>query len=105
MSFRNDPRYVEVRYEDLASRPEQTLRELMSRVGEPWDEGMLNYHTVQSGSRDPARFPQTPEAAGALRTRSVGRWQRDMTEPDKAVFKATAGELLAELGYAECGDW
>ena len=35
---------------------------------------------------------------------ALSRWQRDMTELDKAAFKVEAGALLTELGYAQ-GDW
>ena len=63
LAYRDHPRVAEVRYEDLVLRPEETLRPLLDRLGEPWDDHTLD--TSGSGpSRDPARFPQNPEATG-----------------------------------------
>ncbi len=103
--WRDDPRYMEVRYEDLLADPRATLEEVCRFIGEPWDERMLEYHEVDSGSRDVTKFPQNPEATEAIRTRSLQRWQRDFSEADKRVFKDVAGEMLIRTGYADSNDW
>ncbi len=98
--FWTDPRYMEVRYEDLVDDPGATLRRLLRFIDEPWDERMLRYHEVDSNSRDVTKFPQNPEATRPLTPDSIGRWQWELSAKELATFRRLAGSLLAELGYA-----
>lgn len=102
---RNDPRYLEVRYEDLVSRPRATLQQVMHFIGEPWDEAMLDYHTSTEPSRDVRRFPQNPEAVQPLTDESVGRWVEDLSKEDLRRVEEHAGRLLSELGYKRAAEW
>ena len=53
MRWRADPRYVEIRYEDLVQDPETTMRRVMAFVGEPFDEAWLAARlTAQSWGSD-----------------------------------------------------
>jgi len=103
--WRADKRYMEVHYEQLVRAPAETLREIMAFVNEPWDEAMLDYHEVASGSRDVTRFPQNPEATRAIETKSLSRWQQDLSDDEKAIVKGRAGQLLIEMGYESSPDW
>ena len=94
-----------VRYEDLVLDPRPALERLMSLVGEDWDEAMLEHASADSPFRDATRFAQNPEALGAVTTSSLNRWQRDLDERDKDIFKRVAGPLLVELGYAKDDGW
>jgi hypothetical protein len=100
-----DARFHTVRYEDLVRSPRPLLERLMVFLGEDWDEAMLAHAAVDSPFRDATRFAQNPEALGALSTAAVSRWQRDMDDHDRRVFKRIAGPLLIELGYAADQDW
>ena len=37
------------RYEDLVSRPEPVLRELVTWLGQDWSQDMLQHHTLMDG--------------------------------------------------------
>lgn len=100
-----DPRFATVRYEDLALNPRPALERLMTFLGEGWDEAMLAHASADSPFRDATRFAQNPEALGAVSTASLGRWQRDLGERDRRIFKRVAGPLLVELGYAKDNRW
>jgi protein-tyrosine sulfotransferase len=97
-------RYTEIRYEDLVNKPESTLRYLLDRLNEPWDPSVLDYqnkphHLPRSEQRshgDSLKKPINPEA--------IGRW-RDWSAAERSEFKAAAGELLIELGYAQDDQW
>jgi protein-tyrosine sulfotransferase len=91
LRFRADPRYHEVRYEDLVERPEQTLRTLMSFIGEPFHERLLE----PDRDRDAVGSPDRGEVSGA----SVGRWRRDLSSAALAKVLPIMGPRLAELGY------
>lgn len=105
LRYREDPRYLEIRYEDLVSRPRETLERVFAFVGEPFDERVLDYHEVKGQSRDVTNFPQNPEATNAMYTRAVSRWARDMSPDDKRLFKRMAGALLIDTGYATDDSW
>jgi protein-tyrosine sulfotransferase len=100
-----DPRFRTVRYEDLVLDPRPALEGLMAFLGEDWDEAMLAHASADSPFRDATRFAQNPEALGVLSTASLSRWQRDLDERDKRIFKRIAGPLLVELGYARDDAW
>jgi protein-tyrosine sulfotransferase len=100
-----DPRFMTVRYEDLVLDPRPALGQVMTFIGEAWDEAMLAHSSVDSPFRDATRFAQNPEALGAVSTASLGRWQHDFDERDKRIFKRIAGPLLVELGYGKDDSW
>lgn len=102
---RSDPRYREIRYEDLVAEPEPALRALFEFLGESWDEGVLNFHAERGSSRDVRKFPQNPEAIRPLYSDAVGKWRTEMTQAEAAFFKAHAGQLLVELGYETNDSW
>jgi protein-tyrosine sulfotransferase len=101
----NDPRFHTLRYEELVRDPRAVLERLMAHLGEPWDEAMLAHAAADSPFRDATRFAQNPEALAAIGTASLGRWQRDLDDRDRRIFKRIAGPLLVELGYASSDDW
>ena len=100
-----DSRFLTVRYEELVLQPRPALARVMTLVGEDWDDAMLAHAAADSPFRDATRFAQNPEALGAVNTSSLGRWQRDLDERDRRIFKRIAGSLLVELGYAKDGGW
>ncbi|MCC6222817.1 MAG: sulfotransferase [Thermoleophilia bacterium] len=102
LAYRGHPGYVELRYEDLVLRPEATLRGILERLGEPWDDRVLEFDSV---SRDVSAFPQNPEATRPIYRSALGRWHHDMSVEDARSFKRVGGALLVELGYAEDTSW
>ena len=95
-------RVLEVRYEALVADPAGTMRQVLDFLGEPWDDAVLSYHTKER-SHEP-REASTEQALQPISSRSIGRWQTELTRLDRAAFKAEAGELLKVLGYAGA-DW
>lgn len=101
LRFRKDPRYTEVKYEDLVSRPRETVQRICGFIGEEFHEGMLRFYEVREQSRNYVHFAQTPEATMPIYTHSVSRWRTELGPDDIALFKKQAGGLLNHLGYAE----
>jgi uncharacterized membrane protein YkvA (DUF1232 family) len=89
-----DPRYHEVRYEDLLEAPESTLRALARFLGVGFDAALLQ-----------ADVRATERANAPLFRSSVGRWRRELTAEEAKLIDRHAGDLLAELGYAEGPGW
>ncbi len=105
LKWRNDARYIEIRYEDLVMQPEHELRKLMAFLDEPWDEDMLKFYEKSGVSRDVTKFPQNPEATEPIYNSSVNKWRTEMTIEESNVFKKRAGDLLVTLGYASDNQW
>ena len=88
-------RYLEVKYEELVARPEETLRSIVAFLGLPFAPEMLDFHVaktrLQPGlSSKKAWLPPTP---------GLRDWQTQMTERDVELFEAIAGDFLSTLGY------
>ena len=85
----------DVRYEDLVSAPEKTLRAVLAAVAEPWDAAVLASH-------EPAhrRFIANASYADVARppfTTTVGAWRR--YEPELEPSTPGLMTLAQSLGY------
>jgi hypothetical protein len=65
---------------------------------------VLAHHTTDRRGEADQADPAKARTLQPVDRSALGRWRCDMTEPDKAAFKAEAGALLTELGYA-VADW
>ncbi len=87
-------RYLELRYEDLVIEPEVKLRDVCAFLGLDFEAAMLDYYRDVDPTqlKDHARLrePATPGARD---------WRRQMRPATVQRFEATAGDLLAALGY------
>jgi Sulfotransferase family len=108
--------YGEIRYEDLITDTEPTLRRACELIDLDFDAAMLDYHE-RSGDRlsEMARALPADDryqdlsverrmATHAMTTKPpdsdrVSRWKRQMSEADRVAFEDVAGGMLAELGY------
>jgi protein-tyrosine sulfotransferase len=103
LRWRNDARYLEVRYEDLVEAPEPTLRRVMAFLGEPFDPAWLAAR-LHSDPAEAASGP-APDASGAIRASSIGRWEHDLTLPEVDQVRRLATPRLLELGYVVDENW
>ncbi len=71
--------YREVRYEELVTQPEATLRSLFAFLGEPWAASVLENNPTFSTS--------------------VGRWPSELSAAEVAEMEAVAGQTMRALGY------
>lgn len=97
-------RVLEVRYEALVTEPVATMRQVLAFLGEEWDEAVLSHHTKDRRGEQEQVDPCMAGILKPVNQSALGRWQQEMTSLDKAAFKAEAGALLTELGYAGA-DW
>jgi hypothetical protein len=94
--------YLEIRYEDLVTDPEKTLKPVFTFIGEPWDPDVLNYYEKK---RNLAGESSAYQVSKPLYNKAIGRWLNDLRPPEKNLVKEVIGELLIEIGYAENLDW
>jgi Sulfotransferase family len=116
----NADAYLEVRYEDLVSDTEGTLRRICEFVELGFDPAMLDYHRrardrlaemnrdLDNAENGIIRTANNRLAAHALTTEPpttgrCGRWHSEMTAVEVAEFESVAAGLLAGLGYELSG--
>ena len=108
--------YLEVRYEDLVTDTEPTLRRVCEFVELEFDPAMLRYHEraeqrlSEMARAMPARDGRPAREAGerlkahqmATKPPSPDRisvWREEMEDDYRGLYEQFAGDLLAELGY------
>ena len=97
-------RVLEVRYESLVTETATTMRHVLAFLDEEWDEAVLSHHMKDRQGEAGMLDLGQEQAFKPVNQGALSRWQQDMAPLDKAAFKAEAGALLTELGYAD-GDW
>jgi hypothetical protein len=110
------PHYLELRYEELVTKPEPVLRRVCEFAELEFAEAMLDYHANARGrleemNRDLAprgRLAEQPAsgriaphtlAAAPPQADRIAVWRREMTPDQLREFEADGGEMLTELGY------
>jgi len=90
---RGNPRYYEVKYEDLITDTENTLKKLMDFLDEEYDPGMMNY--TEKGKKNPLKYGTTP-----IYTNKIGKWKRTSLDPTfLEIFDLTMKDMLEKLDY------
>jgi hypothetical protein len=109
-------RYIEIRYEDLVTDTEPTLRRVCELIEIDYDPVMLDYHEhaeerLQEMARDLPAGQGRPHRPGEERLQAhallkeppmkdrVENWKQEMSADDVAEFEAIAGDLLRQLKY------
>ena len=108
----DDHRVMMLKYEDLVKSYETIMPRVCEFIGEEFEEGMLSYHEQPAFvfSKN-LSHPGSPAGKDHAQFRNwqinqklfdgSGKWQKDMTEAEKTLFKQEALDLLIQFGYAE----
>src|SRR3712207_3421550 len=94
-----DDRFALLRYEDLVEHPEETLRELIGFLDEPWSDDVLRHHDVQAARGTPRVSVGSTRTRDAISTDLAHRWADSLSEDGKQVLDSVAGPLARFLGY------
>jgi hypothetical protein len=99
IQMRGYENYYELKYEDLVSAPEQTLRPLLAFLGLPWEDEILEATSTNSNDADEIN------ANSSVFDSSYGRWQRELSAAERPALGALIGPTLVKFGYAAGLDW
>jgi hypothetical protein len=90
-----------IRYEDLVSEMEPSLKKLCEELGEPFDPTMLRYYALnRADGLEPAELLAWKEKTlNPPDLASTGRYRKDLTPDEIAAFAEIAGGTLARYGY------
>jgi hypothetical protein len=119
MPFWQHPNVRLVRYEDLITDPESTLKTICAFLGEKYSAQMLDYSrtpiqwNTKTETDRPERVDDREEDHIQLRNWQInqplfdgrGRWRREMPDEEKRIFKDMAQEYLGRWGYAGDDRW
>jgi tetratricopeptide (TPR) repeat protein len=86
-------RYLPIRYEDIVSDQEQSIRAMLGFVGEKFNKACLTFHE----NRRYARTASYAQVAEPLYDRSVGRWKHYRSYLEPVI--PTLQPVIERLGY------
>ena len=100
LAWRDDPRYVEVRYEDLVADPPTVLRSICDGIGAGHDaQWLAQVGPAEDAAAADAGQTKRPDYEGAVSAASVGRWRTHLSPDEQAEVERLCGPRLRELGY------
>jgi Sulfotransferase family len=98
-------KYREIKYENLAECPEQTLSRLIAWSGEDWDDALLEHYQAKHALfESKVRHPSRDQVAKPINTSAVGRFECDLTKEQISAFEGIAGHVLEDLHYELRGE-
>ena len=92
-------RYRMLRYEDLASDPEATLRAVCAFIGEEYDPRMLSMEDARDFRDTGGNSSYGTRQPGRISTDSIGRFRSVLRPADIAFIEQRAGQAMGQLGY------
>ena len=97
----DDPNYLELRYERLATDPEREIGRLFDKLGENDAAKARAIDHARHFDRTAGQSESSAErVAQPIDASAIGRWQRDLDDRQLAQIDAIAGHALRTLGYA-----
>jgi hypothetical protein len=92
-------RYMIVRYETLASHPEETSREICEFIGEEYTPVMLSLRGAEQFRDEGGNSSYGVYEPGKISTRSIGRFREVLSPRQIAFMQIAIGAKMTALGY------
>ncbi len=101
--FRYNENYIEIKYEDLIIKTEETMKKIFNFIGIDTlsKEKIYSYYKDQNDKN----HLQNIEVGQPIYKKTIGRWKKDMNEKEILLFKKMAGEHLIKLKYENDNNW
>ncbi len=87
-------RFRLIRYEDLVTDTEAVMREVVEFLDEPWDQRVLQHHTVQGG-----RAEGGTRASDPIDTARMARWMAEVTPAEVDQLDKSTKAQARVFGY------
>lgn len=102
-----DPRFIEVRYEDLVADEQGVFARIFEHYGLNEEAMVVAMRAVEAASfRNRAkREPGQIQEGSHFRSGKAGQWREEFTPEHITLCKALFGEALIQLGYEKGLDW
>jgi len=93
--------YMIVRYEDLAQKPEETLRKICAFIHEEYTPAMLGMGGAAEYRDSGGNSSFDTIKPGVISTRSIGRFRQVISNQEIAYIQIFAGKVMEALGYTK----
>jgi hypothetical protein len=115
--FWHHPQVFKLTYEEMVSNFDSIIPRTCAFLGEPYDAAMRNFHLRHLSLFRSTQGIPPPSEAGEHHNQhrnwqinqqlfnGSGKWQREMSEEEKTIFKRHAGQMLIDYGYAIDMNW
>ena len=91
--------YLELRYEDLLAEPERELQRVCQFLGETYDPAMLQFQGIAQQAVPEYKMDWHSATRKPLNTKSIGRWEKDLSKKEISIVEWATGEEMVQLGY------
>ena len=92
-------RYLEVRYEDLISDPQRSLRRIAAHLRVPYDAGMLEFGAAARRLVSEDELAWKRETLGPLLAGNSGKWAGGLSAAQVRLTESLCSEAFRDLGY------
>ncbi len=92
-------RLLVVRYEDLVTDPEVTLREVFAWLDAPWSDRLLAHNEVHAERGTATWVEGATRSDKPIETTRVGAWRDELSEEQLAILRRRVGDLAPFYGY------
>jgi hypothetical protein len=116
------PRVLTIRYEDIIEDFKSIVSQTVRFIGEEYESRLERFYEIPKslfsnklGDNAPITKPERPDGQNHEKYRNWqvnqklfdgrGRWKRNMSNQEKALFKKIAGPMLIEYGYEKTDKW
>jgi hypothetical protein len=91
-----------IRYEDLVSVPEETLKRVSAFLGVDYHPAVLSYH--EQGTHEYKAYHSVARVEKPPDSDRIEAWRRHLTGAQVALIEAICAETMEELGYVRESD-
>ncbi|SFH81323.1 Sulfotransferase family protein [Tindallia magadiensis] len=93
---------LEIRYEDLINKPENSIEKILSFLSLDWEGSLLEHQRFShSLYKNAYNHPSIDTVVKPMNNSAIGRYMRDLCVKDQEKFFALAYELLEEFDYMD----
>ncbi len=92
-----DESFLEVRYEELLQRPEQTVRRICAFLHEEFSPQMLSFYKTDVAY--PTDLNNQQNLSRPPLASNIDKWRLEMSAQQLHIFEAVAGSTLDKYGY------
>ncbi|GAB4235718.1 MAG: hypothetical protein Kow0032_20410 [Methyloligellaceae bacterium] len=101
---RLDPgQWYDISYEALVRDPVSELKKLCAFLGVDYLDDLLAFHRSETAQRR-GRTKDNAALGHPISDKYVGRYKRELSLRDQAIFSWVAGDMMRELGYGDLAE-
>lgn len=93
--------YKEVRYEDLLTKPETTLRDISRHIGVEYDDAMLTFQESAEELVDESERAWKEETTGPLLRDNTGKWRKGLSDWQVRLTERVCSKAFEWFDYEQ----